>query len=340
MLTTLKPGLYLGIDSGATKTETTVTKESGFVVGKGMAGGSNIHNLPINIAFDNIKQSIDQAKQDVRQHHPDLNPDLFEATCIGLSGLDSPADYQQIRGYIKSLPDHEQTLNSNKLIINNNGLIGLLSGTEKVMGICLISATGSNCYGISQSGRETTAGNWGYLIGDQGSAYAMGRALLSQVMKEHDGRLPRTSLTNKVLKHLNLNSADEVINWVYRDTTPVHDIASLSQLCDQVDLSDVVEVSDIVNLTIKELIQAYQAVATKLDFSQAAQFPVVLVGGVFTMKSQFTEKVIRSILNLTPQANVVFPSRSPSEGAALIARMSNQLKLFPESLITILRPTE
>ncbi|HCL99308.1 MAG: ATPase, BadF/BadG/BcrA/BcrD type [candidate division CPR2 bacterium GW2011_GWC1_41_48] len=338
MLIIFKPGFYLGIDSGATRTTVTITKESGLVVGVGEAGTANLHNVSLDTIFRNINEAIESARADVLAKHSDLKINDFEAACLGLSGMDTFADREKVKNYINNLSEGERTFGAKRLIVANNGLTGLMSGTENPSGICLIAGSGSNCYGISRVGKEATAGNWGYLLGDQGSAFAIGQAILRQVIKEYDGRLTQTVITHKVLDFLKLADASQIVDWAYRDKLPVREIASLSKLCDDHQLSDVVEIANIINHTAQELAVAYKAVVSKLEIRDDEEFPVVLVGGLFEMKNQFTNKVIRSILNITPQAVVGMKIRSASEGASRVAMLHNQLRMFPESLIVVVRP--
>ncbi|KKQ95450.1 MAG: ATPase, BadF/BadG/BcrA/BcrD type [candidate division CPR2 bacterium GW2011_GWC1_39_9] len=339
MLTTLKSGLYLGIDTGATRTEATITKETGLVIGIGEAGTANLHNVSIETAFNNIKVAVEEAKKDLKSKQPETSINEFEAACLGISGLDTVADKERLKTFFNGLTGDDQTLGSKILIIANNGLTGLMSGTENPYGICLIAATGSNCYGVSKTGRETSSGNWGYFLGDQGSAFAIGQALLRLAMKEFDGRLPQTAITHKILDYLNLADAGQIVGWAYRETLPVREIAGLSKLIDDDDLSNIVDIAEITNQTVRELINAYRAVIDRLEIDLTNPFPVVLVGGLFSMKNNFIEKVESSILGITPQAAVVKNQRSISEGAARIAMLHNYMRLFPESLIVIVRPS-
>lgn len=340
MLTTLENGFFLGIDSGATSTKVAIVKESGFVVGVGEAGNANLHNVSFATVFENIERAISSAVSDAKGKHPEIDIAGFEVACLGIAGLDTAVDRQNFRAYINSLPGEKQTFGSKKLIITGDGLTGLMSGSDKAAGICLIAATGANCYGISYSGKEVTAGNWGYLLGDQGSAFNIGRAILNQVMKEYDGRLPKSKITTKVLEFLKLNEASELVNWVYRGEIPVREIASLAQLCNDPECQDMVEIGEIVNNSIRELTSAYQAVVKRLGFYSTDNLPVVFIGGLFKMSNRFTERLTQAIKTITPGASIVIPDGQVAEGAARIARMHSQLRLFPETLIVIIQPKE
>ena len=341
MLTTLKSGYYLGIDGGGSKTEVVIADESGFVLSRVHGPGINLHNLPLDECWQRLEQTVSQALQLAHKKHPHRTIEVFTAACLGWAGIDTEYDVDRAVKFIKQLPADRQTLGAEKLLLVNDALIALKSGIQQDWGVCLIAGTGSICYAISPSGKEHAAGHWGYLLGDQGSAFAIGQAILKQVMQEYDHRRPASRITRKVLEFWQVASVPELIDKVYSQSSPaVAEIAQLSKLAEDIALSDSVEISQIVDQTVTSLVQAYQAVIHHLDLNKQPQITVVLSGGLFAMKGRFSQMVIRSVLNLTPQANVIFPSYTPAEGAIRIAHLANYAKLLPESAITFVNPKQ
>jgi N-acetylglucosamine kinase len=336
MLTTLKPSFFLGIDAGGTKTEASISNESGFVIGRGHSAGANPHNVPLNIAFTHVQEAIEAAIDSVHHQHPDVSIETFEASCLGMAGIDTPRDFQMVRNFLETLPTPKQTLNSKRLLITNDGLIGLKSGTEENFGICLIASTGANCYGVSTDGETTKAGDWGYILGDQASGYAMGQAILRQVMKEYDGRLPKSELTDKVLAFLNFKSASEIVPWVYKSRVPIMDVASLSHLCNESSLITNAGLGNIIDHSVTELLSAYESVYHKLRFTNDILLPVVLIGGLFTL-DVYTQKVVAALSNRTTNVQIIFPKHNPSEGAIRLALMANYSKTLPKNIIILTR---
>jgi N-acetylglucosamine kinase-like BadF-type ATPase len=60
-------------------------------------------------------------------------------------------------------------------------------------GVVVASGTGSIILAVGPAGVARVDG-WGYLMGDAGSGYWLGRAALDAVMRAHDGRGPATAL--------------------------------------------------------------------------------------------------------------------------------------------------
>lgn len=80
-------------------------------------------------------------------------------------------------------------------------------------GVLLIAGTGSIAWGRAEDGREGRVGGWGHHIGDEGSAYAIGVDALRRVVRQADGRAPRTRLRVAVLDFLGLEGAESLVRW-------------------------------------------------------------------------------------------------------------------------------
>lgn len=335
MLTSLAKGYYLGIDGGGTKSHAVITDESGFVLGEGKSGGSNPHNVSFEVALGHLREAVGVARKDVIAKRGVREEELrFEAACLGLAGIDTDMDRVNVSREIMKLEVGERTFGAREMLLVNDGLVTLKAGTDVNWGISLIAGTGANCYGLSPSGREAIAGDWGFVLGDQGSSYAMGREILRQVLKEYDGRRHQTKLTQAVLEFYRFKEVPELVDWVYRNQViPVQEIAALARIFDDTSLGDCLEVSRIINLGVSELVEAYAAVSRRMAFDEdEVDVPVVLGGGLFAMKGLFAERVKRSILDMSPNVEVIIPKRSPAEGAAKIARsLRGELALSPET---------
>ena len=57
----------------------------------------------------------------------------------------------------------------------------------------VIAGTGSIAYGRNDRNQAARAGGWGYMLGDEGSGYWIGRAALRAVLRESDRRGPATA---------------------------------------------------------------------------------------------------------------------------------------------------
>jgi glucosamine kinase len=75
------------------------------------------------------------------------------------------------------------------------------------------AGTGSISVGRDRHGRRSRIGGYGWQMGDEGSGYAIGRAALGAVSRAHDGRSPRTALTDRVLSASRSEDFDGLVRW-------------------------------------------------------------------------------------------------------------------------------
>src|SRR4030095_12707011 len=87
-----------------------------------------------------------------------------------------------------------------RVLVVNDALVALEAGAPRQPGGGIISGTGSISYGRHARGEAARSGGWGYVLGDEGSGYWIGRAALRAVLREADKRGPETSLTEMLLE--------------------------------------------------------------------------------------------------------------------------------------------
>ncbi len=105
-------------------------------------------------------------------------------------------------------------------------------------GILVIAGTGSIAWGRDARGRTARTGGWGLLLGDEGSAYALGMEALHAVVRAHDGRGNPTTLTPAVLRATGAPAPERLIGWTA--DAAKGDIAALAPLvCDAAAAGDI-----------------------------------------------------------------------------------------------------
>ncbi len=186
----------------------------------------------------------------------------------------------------------------------------------RLYGVVLISGTGMIAMGYNRAGERSRAGGWGALLGDGGSGYAIGAAVLRAVTWAADGRGPATSLTTATLRALDLDRVERLVRWTYDDISwnRIAEIAPLAlqeaQAGDQVALH-------ILRVATSDLALAVESVARRLRI-QSEAFPLVLAGG--SLQANLLADRIRERFHRTlPRAAIVFPDVEPAIGAGLLA---------------------
>ena len=171
--------LILGMDGGGTVTTTWIADGEGNVLGRGHSGPSNIKAVGANAARNSLDLSILAAFHDAGL---DVGP--VEVSCLGLAGFDRPRDREWLNAWAA-----ESTW-ARRLVLVNDGDLVVAAGTPEGWGVGVIAGTGSIAVGRDRDGQKARAGGLGYILSDEGSAFAVAVAALRRVARVADGREP------------------------------------------------------------------------------------------------------------------------------------------------------
>jgi N-acetylglucosamine kinase-like BadF-type ATPase len=119
--------------------------------------------------------------------------------------------------------------------ISNDALIALWGGLAGRDGVAVLAGTGSIALARSADGREGRAGGWGYLLGDEGSGYWLGREAVTAYLRKLEGRASASVLSDLVSQALGrqAHSVPHVIGWLNADQSQVARLANLAPLVSQ-----------------------------------------------------------------------------------------------------------
>ncbi len=298
---------FLGVDGGGTKTRAWLANPFGEIVGRGGGASSNYRAVGEQAAFDSLQNAIAEACADAR-----IESAQIRAACFGLAGADRSGERVALQEFLQTLLP-----NARVQIVNDAALI-LAAGTPNGWGIGIISGTGSFIFGTAEDRRTARAGGWGYLLGDEGSGYAIGLEALRAVARAADGRAPQTQLTEKMLAQWNLNVPSDLIARVYKLQDARIEIAGLARVVDDAANADDEIARAILQDAAHELALGARVVANALKFEN--EIPCAVTGGVF-LESKLLEKFFRDEakemkLKLEPIQKV----QEPVRGALVLAQ--------------------
>ena len=190
---------YLGMDGGGTKTECVLLAKSpnGLLQEKNRFCVSGINYN--SYSKEQIRTALFEIGERVEKILP--GGQKLAGMGIGAAGISNP---EAVPFLLKWAEKAGFSCTCEICGDDKAALVGAV-GTGK--GILLISGTGSVCLASDGAGHFYRAGGWGHLIDDAGSAYAIGRDILSAVVKAADGRGEKTLLTEVVKKYL------QIFNW-------------------------------------------------------------------------------------------------------------------------------
>ncbi|MBN3944874.1 N-acetylglucosamine kinase [Nostoc sp. NMS9] len=313
----------LGIDGGGSKTVCVLMDDSRQVLGRGEAGPSNYQSIGIEATLQSIQSAIYKAVEAATI----TNTVNIEAICLGLAGVGRATDIEVVKGLVKELQNNKLPINwalqPANIIICNDALIALVGGIGQSVGIVVAAGTGSIVFGQNHQGDTKRVGGWGYILGDEGSAYKIAIAGMKAALKSYDGREMSTSLLEDFKQHLDLESIEYLIEVVYRREWGVKQIAALAPIVDFAAASDDVVASSIIDDAVKDLVKATSTVIDAI-FSADSVLEVVTTGSVWRGRCKIHERFATSLVKKFPEVKVIFPRYEPAYGAGLLALQTTQ----------------
>ncbi|MFT4416257.1 N-acetylglucosamine kinase [Fredinandcohnia humi] len=318
----------IGIDGGGTKTKGIIADENGTIYAMEQVGATNQNGVDLTVIERELTELFSSLEEQNKEAFSKVH-----TVFAGMAGVDRPEAKERMEGIFSKLVP-----GCAKIIIDNDGVNALYSGTLGFPGIVQISGTGSITFGINDKGERKRVGGWGYLIDDEGSGYDIGRAALHAVFKAHDGRGPETALTEMIRKHFTVSDTPELIAYIYGSNNPRSVIAPLSKYVTiAADRGDEMA-NHIIRESSSKLVHSIKSLYLQL-FSSSQKVPVVLVGGLFSRLDLFLPAIESMCKQWNLPINLQAPKIEPVGGAAAAALVSAGCKL-EESFVENMKRNE
>lgn len=205
----------IAIDAGGTKARFALYDENGQI--RKSIEHPSLH--PLQIGYTKMAQALRYGVDSI------LKNESADFISFGLAGYGmNPKIRKSIENAIKKqFPNERYSIQSDV----DCALMAALKGCD---GIMVIAGTGS--IALSQyNGQRHRVGGWGYWIGDEGSAFWIGKHVLSLFSKMSDGRLTKTILYECVMDSLVLSDESELVKILSEHKRPKEAIASLARVC-------------------------------------------------------------------------------------------------------------
>jgi N-acetylglucosamine kinase-like BadF-type ATPase len=294
----------LGIDAGGTKTVCQLADEQGTMIAEARGGGANLQAVG-ELEVEKVLHHVMEDAIGDRAIVPD-------AICLGIAGVDRPDDAALVRGIMKRIGYKARVL------VVNDALVALEAGAPGQAGVVIISGTGSISYGRNDEGLAARSGGWGYVLGDEGSGYWIGRAALRAVLRAADQRGKETALTGLLLKRFGISRPQELIHEVYHTNLKPAAIGTLAQCVHQAFTEGDEVATGILRGAANELEWSAISVARRLGLI-GHRFPFILAGGIFKAVPWLDAELSRRLPIAAPDSTVRLLDREPATGAVLLA---------------------
>ncbi len=294
----------LGIDAGGTKTVCLLADEQGRIVSRARGAGANLQEAG-ELQVEKVLHEVMDAAIGDREIVP-------AAVCLGIAGVDRAEDRATVGGIMRRI-SHKA-----RVLIVNDALVALETGAPGQPGVVVISGTGSIAYGRNAAGEAARSGGWGYVLGDEGSGYWIGRAALRAVLRAADHRGPQTRLTAMLLNHFEVAQPQELLRKVYQQTTKPAAMGALATAVQAAfDEGDQAAIG-ILRSAAGELEGSALSVARRLDLLGEASI-FILSGGILKALPWLEQELARRLQVAAPRSETKLLDRDPAEGAVTLA---------------------
>lgn len=302
--------LYLGVDSGGTKTALALIDSDGTMRGMHLAPGTYYLSLGLGAVGRVLAGAVTATLSKSELTIGDVDFAFF-----GLSGHGE--DSTMVDG-LDRLP--EQYMSAGKFLCGNDMICGWAGSFACRDGINVVSGTGSICYG-ERNGLTARSGGWGEIFSDEGSGYWIAARGLNLFARMSDGRTPVGPLYALAKERLDIAHDLDLCAHVY--TWLKGDRARIAQLCRIVLMASAAgdgQATMILSQAADELALMVDATRLRLSFDPLETIPVSFSGGVFEDAGGLLLHHFRAALQAREaRYQLCEPAFSPAVGAALYA---------------------
>lgn len=305
--------IVLGIDGGGTKTTGVIARSTGEILAEVTVGATNPNSVTSGSVKKELSFLLEKLKED-----DDIAYSRINHIFAGIAGASHKKTRSEIRAMIRNL-----TNNNFPVTVHHDAISALYSGTLGEAGIVQIAGTGSVTYGVTNEGKDARVGGWGHLFSDHGSGYAIGRDALEKVFLAYDGYPIESSITNKVLAELKVQTVPHIIREVYHSGDEKTVIASLSKVVFEAADEGDSQAKEILWKNGEKLGHSIKTLLKKL-FSQPLRsgehLSVVLVGGLFNRLDVLKEPIYKGLAEYKGILRLKLPE-IPAVGGSVIAAL-------------------
>jgi glucosamine kinase len=207
------------------------------------------------------------------------------------------------------------TTGAHEVLLTDDAVTGHAGALSGRPGVSIVAGTGVATMALPEVGDARIIGGHGYLLGDDGGGFWIGRAGLRAVLRGEDGRGPATSL--KEAAHRRFGNLDDLHVRLHDQPRPVNEIGQFApDVMDAADANDRIALG-IVDEAARELLALAAAGARWVG---GVGVPVALGGRILAPGTAVRRRLDRllgdSTLSLVPRS----AEASPLEGAMLLGQ--------------------
>ena len=258
---------FLGIDAGASATKWVLINDRGTVAsGRCDAMDGHIYR---EASLERMRRVLSEISEEIKDFK-------VSAVYMGITGVTQDGSIEK---------EIETSFKCPSKVVSDIEL-AYRANFEVGDGILLYAGTGSVAYAIDEKSEFHKIGGWGYLLGDEGAGYWIGKEAirLSLFEIEKKGKVNEGSLSDQILKEIQSNDWNGVKTFVYSKDRA--EIAALSKIVDRAAEADDLEAITILKKAaghLGDLVNRIDGVLVRKSL------PVKFTGGISGSKILYAE---------------------------------------------------
>jgi N-acetylglucosamine kinase-like BadF-type ATPase len=258
---------YLGIDAGASATKWVLINENQ-VLKSGVCDAMDGH-LYRQVSVEQMRKVLTKISQDISD---------IKVTSIfmGITGVTHDGSIEK---------EIKAVFNCPSTVISDIELAYRANFSEGE-GILLYAGTGSVTFAIDETGAVHKIGGWGYLLGDEGAGYWIGKEAIRFALLQLESRktILEGSLTDQILKEMRSHNWETIKEFVYSNNRST--VAALSKVIDSLAILGDVDAIDILHKAAGHLAELVHRIDGNLSHKS---LPVKFTGGISGSKTLYLE---------------------------------------------------
>jgi N-acetylglucosamine kinase-like BadF-type ATPase len=262
--------LVIAVDGGGSKTDVALVRGTGEALALVRGPSSHAHHVGVEGSLDVIAGLLDEALADAQLSA--TNGAFAEVAAFTLAGADSPADEEALTAAAKARGWSART------IVLNDTFAILRAGTTRGWGVAITCGAGINCVGVAPDGRHARFPSLGWISGDWGGGFDLGKDAVFAAARSEDGRGPRTSLERVVPAYFGVSTPTELAEAMHHGSVSQRRVIELAPLVLAEAEEDFVA-AQIVSHLADEVVALARVALTRLDLRDEP-VEVLLGGGV------------------------------------------------------------
>jgi len=258
---------YLGIDAGASATQWALIDANGLVQ-SGVLEAMDGHLYR--------EASLERMRKVLGEIATQIGEVKVSAIYMGITGVTHDGSIEK---------EIEAVFNCSSTVVSDIEL-AYRANFKAGEGILLYAGTGSVVFAIDETGLQHKIGGWGYLLGDEGAGYWIGKEAIRFTLfqLETHNEIIDESLAAQVLKHIKAHDWDTIKEFVYSKERSA--IAALSRIVDSAAISGDLDAIEILSKAAAHLAELVNCIDKDLF---RKELPVKFTGGISSSQSLWLE---------------------------------------------------